>query len=182
MKITQIEIQNFKSIYQRLVIPDIGDLLILTGKNNSGKSNILKALDLFFNNKVGDRAFSSAFDINLVEAKRRAHHARLYVDVFFAVESQKDKMFLRSAFDTNKFKRTDSFHVRLYYGANDKCWYGLFLGDETQRYTFTFDRGIPTIKRSTRETRGADVIQERERTYNFVEELKKEINMSQEQT
>ena len=49
--ISRIEIQYFRSIYWAN-ISELTDLNIFTGKNDVGKSNILKALNLFFNNYV----------------------------------------------------------------------------------------------------------------------------------
>jgi putative ATP-dependent endonuclease of the OLD family len=46
MKITKIEIENFRSIQSITIHPQ--QILALVGRNNSGKSNIIKALDLFF--------------------------------------------------------------------------------------------------------------------------------------
>ena len=51
--ISKIEIQYFRSVY-RVSLTELKDLNILTGKNDVGKSNILKALNLFFNNCVYD--------------------------------------------------------------------------------------------------------------------------------
>ena len=51
MFIEKIEIQFFRSIY-RETITGIHDLNVFTGKNDVGKSNILKALNLFFNNET----------------------------------------------------------------------------------------------------------------------------------
>lgn len=47
MKITQIEIGNFRSIYKQGFKP--GNVNILLGENDVGKSNVLHALNLFFN-------------------------------------------------------------------------------------------------------------------------------------
>lgn len=46
-----IEIYYFRSIYT-LKIKNLRDLCILSGKNDSGKSNVLKAINLFFNNET----------------------------------------------------------------------------------------------------------------------------------
>ncbi len=51
--ITKIEIKNFRSI-KNCTISDIEDFNSLFGLNNSGKSNILRALNLFFNYKTDD--------------------------------------------------------------------------------------------------------------------------------
>ena len=47
MKIRKIQIKRYKSL-RDLTLEDIGDLTTLIGKNSSGKSNILEALNLFF--------------------------------------------------------------------------------------------------------------------------------------
>ena len=48
MKIRNVSIQRFKSLKQ-VPMRNIGDLIILIGANGSGKSNLLEALTLFFN-------------------------------------------------------------------------------------------------------------------------------------
>lgn len=48
MKIRKVSIQRFKSL-KRVSMGNIGDLIILIGANGSGKSNLLEALTLFFN-------------------------------------------------------------------------------------------------------------------------------------
>ncbi len=48
MKIRRISIQRFKSL-KKVLMENIGDLIILIGANGSGKSNLLEALTLFFN-------------------------------------------------------------------------------------------------------------------------------------
>jgi hypothetical protein len=49
--IRSIEIAYLRSIH-RLRIASLGDLTVFSGANDVGKSNILRALNLFFNNKV----------------------------------------------------------------------------------------------------------------------------------
>ena len=48
--IAKIEIRNFRSMRNLSLIP--GRLAVLVGKNDSGKSNILRALNLFFNGRT----------------------------------------------------------------------------------------------------------------------------------
>lgn len=50
MKIEKIEIKNFRSLHDVIIYPK--DILALVGRNNSGKSNIIKALELFFEGTV----------------------------------------------------------------------------------------------------------------------------------
>ena len=48
MKIRKISIQRLKSL-KKVSMVNIGDLVVLIGANGSGKSNLLEALTLFFN-------------------------------------------------------------------------------------------------------------------------------------
>lgn len=46
MKIRKIEIKNYRSLHNATIYAD--NILALVGRNNSGKSNLIKALELFF--------------------------------------------------------------------------------------------------------------------------------------
>ena len=46
MKIQKIEIKSYRSLHNLTIYPK--DILALVGRNNSGKSNLIKALELFF--------------------------------------------------------------------------------------------------------------------------------------
>lgn len=48
MKITEISIKNFRSFDERGVSIVVGEMTAFVGKNSSGKSNILQALQLFW--------------------------------------------------------------------------------------------------------------------------------------
>jgi predicted ATP-dependent endonuclease of OLD family len=50
MKIKKIEIKNYRSLRDFTIYPK--DILALVGRNNSGKSNVIKALELFFEGSV----------------------------------------------------------------------------------------------------------------------------------
>lgn len=57
MKLREIILQNFRGYYNETRIP-IDDLTALIGQNDVGKSTILEALDIFFNQakiETGDR-------------------------------------------------------------------------------------------------------------------------------
>ena len=51
LRIKKIEIRNFRSIEHMEIDTDKG-INVFTGKNDAGKSNILKALNLFFNDEI----------------------------------------------------------------------------------------------------------------------------------
>jgi predicted ATP-dependent endonuclease of OLD family len=60
--IESIEIKYFRSFSDKKVsIENIGDLNIFSGSNDSGKSNVLRALNLFFKNETGP---GISFDID----------------------------------------------------------------------------------------------------------------------
>lgn len=51
MRLEKVKIKNFRS-YQQEVIVDFDDITTLIGKNDIGKSTILEALEIFFNNST----------------------------------------------------------------------------------------------------------------------------------
>jgi predicted ATP-dependent endonuclease of OLD family len=58
MKIQKIEIKNYRSLHNLIICPK--GILALVGRNNSGKSNLIKALELFFEGStrlVNDECF-----------------------------------------------------------------------------------------------------------------------------
>lgn len=59
--IKKIEINYLRSLY-RLEVKDVGDLNVIFGRNDSGKSNLLRGLNLFFN---GDTEPTREFDFEL---------------------------------------------------------------------------------------------------------------------
>ena len=74
IEIVSISIENFRSI-KRLTI-GAGDMTVFVGLNDAGKSNIIKALNLFFNDQTDydtsfdfQRDFSSFFDKNSKKAR-----------------------------------------------------------------------------------------------------------------
>ncbi|MEP5730805.1 MAG: AAA family ATPase [Sulfitobacter sp.] len=93
MKIIEnVEIRHFRSFdggtgQSRVHIQNLGDLNVFSGANDSGKSNVLRALNLFFNNEISpgvpfdkERDFSKTvskrFDQTIVE-KRGQEKARV---------------------------------------------------------------------------------------------------------
>lgn len=52
MKITSLKLKNFRSYIDETII-DFNDLTVFVGKNDIGKSTILEALDIFFNDGKG---------------------------------------------------------------------------------------------------------------------------------
>ena len=67
MKIESLKIKNFRS-YREETIIHFDDLTVLVGKNDIGKSTILEALDIFFNDGNGVIKIEKT-DLNIQAAK-----------------------------------------------------------------------------------------------------------------
>ena len=67
MKITSMKINNFRG-YNREINIKFDDLTVIVGKNDVGKSTILEALDIFFNDGKGTIKLDKN-DVNNCEAK-----------------------------------------------------------------------------------------------------------------
>lgn len=64
IKIEKLQIKNFRSFKNKgNEIIDLGQLNIFTGKNNVGKTNVLRALNLFFNPEL----YNSSIDMNAIK-------------------------------------------------------------------------------------------------------------------
>ncbi len=84
--IKKVEVNYFRSAYS-IDLKDISDLNILVGGNDSGKSNILKALNLFFNNRTElDQEFYFLDDLTRKreqEARDAKGRATIWIKVHF---------------------------------------------------------------------------------------------------
>jgi predicted ATPase len=69
MHITKVEISNFRSI--RKLSMRVGRFSVLAGENNAGKSNVLRALDLFFNvrHEIHQEDFNHDTQLKLIVIK-----------------------------------------------------------------------------------------------------------------
>ena len=78
--ISKIEINYFRSVYS-ITLSKNNDINILIGGNDTGKSNILKALNLFFNNQTElQTGFSFSSDLSrLREEQARATKGRAFL-------------------------------------------------------------------------------------------------------
>ena len=112
MMIEKIEIQYFRSIY-RATISNISDINIFSGKNDAGKSNILKALNLFFNNYVvfdGDYTFKENYNLQrLDEVRRETVKGKQFIQIkiTFKRGNQSEKTLPDSFTVTKKWNRDD---------------------------------------------------------------------------
>lgn len=62
IKLKSLEVENFRSIIGKPLQMDFDDLVVIVGPNNCGKSNILRALQLFFTGAVEGVPYSTEID------------------------------------------------------------------------------------------------------------------------
>ena len=114
MYIEKIEIQYFRSIY-RETISGLKLLNVFTGKNDVGKSNILKALNLFFNNETDykrDFRFEENYNFKrLEEVRRDSIKGKQYIQikVTFIRGERAEKTLPEKFTVTKKWLRNDIF-------------------------------------------------------------------------
>lgn len=92
--IKKIETNYFRSLYT-CTLKDCGDLNVVFGRNDSGKSNFLRALNLFFNEET-DLHTELNFDIDLADGRRTlAREAKgkqfIWIKITFTVPSNYQK-------------------------------------------------------------------------------------------
>ena len=84
--LSRIEIRHFRSIFE-VEIDELSDVNVLSGKNDVGKSNVIKALNLFFNNQVDwQTPLNMDIDTNSFHTftrKARKKGAEIYVKLEF---------------------------------------------------------------------------------------------------
>ncbi|MCK5122992.1 MAG: AAA family ATPase [Candidatus Pacebacteria bacterium] len=106
--IEKIEIKNFRSFLgntedDRVEILELIDLNIFSGANDSGKSNVLRALNLFFNDEisVGEKFI---FDRDFSASKKDDYRKVIEIKVYFDLigKEERDK-FLPEKFSISKF-------------------------------------------------------------------------------
>ncbi|MFA6191507.1 MAG: AAA family ATPase [Sulfurimonas sp.] len=115
--IKEIKIAYFRSFSKQVHIKNINDLNILSGKNDSGKSNILKALNLFFTeSKVdfyNDFNFNSDFSKHRVnESKSQKQRQLLSISILFNKVHFSSKVLPSEFWVEKMWNRDGQFHDR----------------------------------------------------------------------
>lgn len=135
IKIKSIEIENYRSIVGEPLSLTFGDFTTITGPNNSGKSNILRAMQLFFTGKVDGQEYTSEFDYPKNAAV--ANKAQTKITVLISYEPSKDIFLERALTDLENQsdqQRLDNnlISMRLTYSKNGvESWQ--FLGKQGAR-------------------------------------------------
>ena|SRR5690554_5620777 len=90
--IKRIEIRNFRSIHHLIIEDGLKDLNVFVGNNDIGKSNILRALNLFFNNKTDigkDIDFWEDFNKNIKRSSGKGQYIKIILDINLKYEKNK---------------------------------------------------------------------------------------------
>lgn len=94
MKISQVKIKNFRAYNDEHVV-DFNDLTVFVGKNDVGKSTILEALDIFFNEGRGTIKIDKE-DIN----KKNSEAGKLDIEISVVFEDLPDNIIIDSSNQT----------------------------------------------------------------------------------
>ncbi|MBS4673561.1 ATP-dependent nuclease [Aeromonas hydrophila] len=107
--IRQITITNFRSIRKETISTE--EITTFVGKNDAGKSNLLRALNLFFNGKTDadtDYNFQSDFNINAIVQQRKAKEIK--VELVLKLPRSYRKPDQPDTVYWSKIWRADGFH------------------------------------------------------------------------
>lgn len=123
IKIEKVEISYFRSFDDnRTVIADIKNLNIFSGANDSGKSNILRALNLFFNGEISPGVpfdINRDLSINRENVVKNQTKPKRFVDITVYFKGSKTKL-RDEHFSIKKRWNADSKHSTTVY--QDKNW------------------------------------------------------------
>lgn len=95
MRIKKLKLENFRT-YKEETIFDFGNLTTFVGKNDIGKSSILEALDVFFNEGKGPIKIDSN-DVN--KFAKNEGNEEIKISVIF--DDLPDKIIIDSTNETN---------------------------------------------------------------------------------
>ncbi|KAB7690714.1 ATP-dependent nuclease [Plesiomonas shigelloides] len=135
MKIESIKIRNFRTIGQEQVI-DVSDGLTIVGPNSSGKTNILKALEMVFTgfeNKLGyevkrDKTFGTTTEQTTLTVLFCGERDGVDDDFFQLYDE------LNSMLDEPK-QNTDKFHLYLSFPNSENPKYVFFTNEKRKADT-----------------------------------------------
>lgn len=130
IKLISLQVENYRSIIGDPVVIAFDSFTSVVGPNNCGKSNILRALQLFFTGAVEGRLYSSDVDFPKTEALPK--HAQTKITVVVTFDSAKDVVLARAIDELEENsdqKRLDGNQIslRLSYSKNGVESWG-FIG------------------------------------------------------
>lgn len=135
IKLESIEIENFRSIIGQPLSLDFDDLVVIVGPNNCGKSNILRALQLFFTGSIEDAPYES--DVDYPKSESISPKAQTKITVTAKYDPSKEILIKKSLEEiekeTDQLRLDDNLiRLRLSYSKNGvESWQ--FLGKKGAR-------------------------------------------------
>lgn len=114
LRLISLEVQNFRSIVGPALRVEFGSLTSIVGPNNCGKSNILRALHLFFTGLVEDQSFVSDLDFPKTATLTKSDQTKITVTISF--EPTKEALISRALDELeteSNQRRLDNNHVSL---------------------------------------------------------------------
>ncbi len=75
--ISAVEVAYFRTFY-KVSFDDLGQINVFFGENDTGKSNVMRALNLFFNGYVDS---DNEFDLDIDLSTNRANEANTAADI-----------------------------------------------------------------------------------------------------
>ncbi|WP_455679914.1 ATP-dependent nuclease [Streptococcus sp.] len=131
IKIEKLQINNFRS-FKNIgnEISDLEQLNIFTGKNNVGKTNVLRALNLFFNPEL----YNSSIDMNAIKQITGGGTKDPVIKIYFIYDElergKSNKYYIKLDLNKKKYisssknsKLADSNKIRDYLQSKFKCIY-----------------------------------------------------------
>ena len=106
-KIKEVELKNFRS-FAELNISDLGDVNIIVGKNNTGKSSFLEGIYLALCTKVhviNEELGSVFLPLNFIFLRRKANVVQTFQSFYDFYEVEEYKSFLRKFFQYEETKK-----------------------------------------------------------------------------
>lgn len=117
--IEKIEIKHFRSFLGtpkifEVIVDNLTNLNVFSGANDSGKSNILRALNLFFNNEISSGT-SLEFDRDFFVSDKDTKHKVIEISISFNLSSDNNRdRFLPEKFTISKFYDRNGFRNYTY--------------------------------------------------------------------
>jgi predicted ATP-dependent endonuclease of OLD family len=135
IRLISVEIENFRSIFGSPLKIDFDDFTVVVGANNCGKSNVLRALQLFFSGSIDGQPYTTDVDYPKTSSLNPVAQTKITVTVSYQPTKETG---LKRALDEIEEKtdqlRLDDNHIalRLSYSKNGvDSWQ--FLGKKGTR-------------------------------------------------
>jgi len=134
--IIDITIKNFRSL-KNVSIPGLRDFNALVGRNNAGKSNVLRALNLFFNHEVEEGV---PLDIAKDCSARKSQKKEIEIVVSFDLPSN---FKCRSGLENIEYRLGRTFGIKKVWGlGEDRPSLDVWVNPETKAYEENYKQGI----------------------------------------